>query len=934
MQRIILFVLVCLSSLSMQSQTTIKGRVRDKSTGEAVFSANIIVKGTTNGITTDFEGEFKIQVPELPVTLQISFIGYEMKEVIVREANQRVDVLLNPAQIMIDEAEVVGERISERQKQAPLTVETMDAIAIKEAPSGSFYEGLGNLKGVDLTSASLGFKIINTRGFNSTSPVRSLQLIDGVDNQSPGLNFSLGNFLGSSDLDVKSVDIVAGASSAFFGPGAFNGVINMQTKNPFIFPGLSVSMKVGERSLFEHAFRFAEAIENKDGKDFFAYKLNFYYMQAYDWEAENYDQVDGSLVANDNPGRYNAVNIYGDEYFPANDFSTSAPWNYPGVGTFFRTGYKESEVVDYNTNNMKASASFHLRTKPEEGYDSPELVYAFNIGTGTTVYQGDNRFSLRDIVFFQNRIEFKKENKYFIRAYMTKEDAGRSYDPYATSLRLQEEARSNEDWAQVYIKYWADSIENQLIDMGFPQLQIDPGPPFQIVFDYDSLDSWMNFYNDSLTYFHGLVENWTNNGSANVPGAGNIGFLTPGTDAFNQAFQRITSANNNDEFGGTRFFDRSALYHVHGEYTFEPTFIDQIKVGANGRLYKPNSDGTIFSDTSGTRITNSEWGAYVGVEQKLKADRIILSATVRADKNQNFDLIVSPAASLVWRPRENDYLRASFSSALRNPTLADQYLDLNVGPAILRGNLQGVDSLITLESFTNYRSSLNTDTIEYFNIDAIRPEQVRTFEIGYRTTIGKKLYADAGYYFSSYTNFIGFNIGLDADFDAATGLPTDIQAYRYSANSKNNVRTQGFSIGLNYYLSDIFGISGNYSWNKLVKVDENDPIIPAFNTPEHKYNLSFSARDIKSNLGAGNLFGFSVNYKWVQGFIFEGSPQFTGFVPSYDLVDAQMNYYVKYISTTFKIGASNLLNNKQYQTYGGPRIGRLAYFSILYDLGK
>lgn len=934
MQRFYLLVLLCVLSLSAISQSTIKGKVRDKATGEPIFSANVIVKGTTTGITSDFEGEFKIQVDKLPVTLQISFIGYEPKEVVVSEANQRVDVLLASAQILIDAAEIVGERISDKQKQAPLTVETMDAIAIKEAPSGSFYEGLGNLKGVDLTSASLGFKIINTRGFNSTSPVRSLQLIDGVDNQSPGLNFSLGNFLGSSDLDVKSVDIVAGASSAFYGPGAFNGVVNMQTKNPFIFPGLSVSMKVGERSLFEHAFRFAEAIKNKEGKDFFAYKLNFYFMQAYDWEAENYDQVDGSLVPNNNPGRYNAVNIYGDEYFPANDFSTSAPWNYPGVGTFFRTGYKESDVVNYNTDNTKASASFHLRTKPEEGFDSPELVYAFNIGTGTTVYQGDNRFSLRDIVFFQNRIEFKKENKYFIRAYMTKEDAGRSYDPYATSLRLQEEARSNEDWAQVYIKYWNDSIEDQLIDMGFPQLEIDPGPPFQIVFDYDSLDSWMNFYNDSLTYFHNLVENWTNNGTANVPGVGNLGYLTPGTDAFNQAFQRITSAKNNDEFGGTRFFDRSALYHVHGEYTFEPTFVDRIKVGANGRLYKPNSDGTIFSDTANTSITNSEFGTYLGVEQKLKGDRIMLSATVRADKNQNFDLIVSPAASVVWRPRENDYLRASFSSALRNPTLADQYLDLNIGPAILRGNLQGVDSLITLESFTNYRSSLNTDTIEYFNIDAIRPEQVKTFEIGYRTSIGKKMYMDAGYYFSSYSNFIGYNIGLEAKFDDATALPSDIQAYRYSANSKNNVRTQGFSIGLNYYLNDIFGISGNYSWNKLVKVDEDDPIIPAFNTPEHKYNLSFSARDIKSNLGAGNLFGFSVNYKWVQGFIFEGSPQFTGFVPSYDLVDAQVNYLVKQINTTFKLGASNLLNNMQYQTYGGPRIGRLAYFSIVYDLTK
>lgn len=84
-----------------------------------------------------------------------------------------------------------------------------------------------------MTTASLGFKVINTRGFNSTSPVRSLQIIDGVDNQAPGLNFSLGNFLGSSELDVLKVDIVVGASGAYYGPNAFNGVISMETKSPF-----------------------------------------------------------------------------------------------------------------------------------------------------------------------------------------------------------------------------------------------------------------------------------------------------------------------------------------------------------------------------------------------------------------------------------------------------------------------------------------------------------------------------------------------------------------------------------------------------------------------------------------------------------------------------------------------------------------------------
>ncbi len=925
--------LLCTLATALFCQTNVRGKVRDQATGEPVFMANVIIKGTTTGVTTDFEGEFKMKIDNFPATLQVSFIGYAMKEVIVTRDDDRIEVFLESDQIMLEEARVVGERISERQKQAPLTVETMDAIAIKEAASGNFYEGLGNLKGVDMTSASLGFKVINTRGFNSTSPVRSLQLIDGVDNQSPGLNFSLGNFLGASDLDVRSVDIVAGASSAFFGPGAFNGVINMETKNPFLTPGLSLSVKAGERSLFEHAVRYAEVIQNKKGEDFVAFKFNFYSMQARDWEADNYDPADDSGVPSNNPGRFNAVNIYGDEYYPAMDFSSAAPWNYPGLGTFFRTGYRESDMVDYNTNNLKANFAVHMRTKPEETYDSPELIYAFNLGNGTTVYQGDNRFSLRDIVFWQNRLEYRKANKFFIRAYATQENAGNSYDPYATSLRMLEEARDPNEWAQVYVKYWQDSIASQVNALGFPQLTFNPDGPPTFLFDFDAADQFIDDNNAILTQYHAMVESWTNSGNAGIPGISGTGYFAPGSPEFEEAFMRYTRSKNNELEGGTRFFDRSALYHVHGEYIFEPSFVDQIRVGGNGRMYRPDSDGTIFEDTAGVRIVNREIGAYLGIEQKFRDDRYIVSGTIRVDKNENFDAVFSPALSLVVKPGEFDYLRFSFSSALRNPTLADQYLFLDVGPAILSGNLNGVSNLITLESFGDYRNTLDSDTLRYFDIDPIRPEQVQTFEVGYRTTLLKKLYLDAGYYFSSYTNFIGFNIGIDADF-GTSGLPTDLQVYRYSANSVNQVQTQGASIGLNYYIDDHFALSGNYSWNRLTKADEDDPIIPAFNTPENKFNLTFSARELKIKSNPGNYWGFGVNYKWIQGFLFEGSPQFTGFVPSYSLLDAQANYYVNAINTTFKIGASNLLNNMQFQTYGGPRIGRLAYFSILYELGK
>ena len=361
-------------------------------------------------------------------------------------------------------------------------------------------------------------------------------------------------------------------------------------------------------------------------------------------------------------------------------------------------------------------------------------------------------------------------------------------------------------------------------------------------------------------------------------------------------------------------------------------------MGGNYRRYTPWSDGTIFSDTTNERIVNQEVGFYTGIKRRFLQDRLIATATIRADKNQNFDWVYSPAASFVFSPREQDYLRVSFSSALRNPTLADQYLWLDVGPATLVGNLGGADSLITVSSFIDFRNSanaasgqysLNRDTLVYFDIDPIRPERVKTFEIGYRTTLGEKVYVDAGYYFSIYQNFIGYNIGLDALFIGNEQSPRAVDVYRYAANSTSEVQTQGASIGLNYYLDNNFMLAGNYSWNELVKTDVNDPIIPAFNTPKHKYNLSLTARDLK--LKGKSTWGFGVNYKWIQGFVFEGSPQFTGFVPTYDLLDAQVNANFQKLNTTLKLGGSNLLQNIHVEAYGGPFVGRMLYASLLYE---
>ena len=220
-----------------------------------------------------------------------------------------------------------------------------------------------------------------------------------------------------------------------------------------------------------------------------------------------------------------------------------------------------------------------------------------------------------------------------------------------------------------------------------------------------------------------------------------------------------------------------------------------------------------------------------------------------------------------------------------------------------------------------------------FDIDGVKPEQVRTIEAGYRTTLFDNTYIDAGYYFSMYNNFLGFVIGAKADLDPTSGLPNNVQAFRFAANSDNIVTTQGVAIGVNHYFANYYAFNVNYSWNKLIQAADDDPIIPAFNTPEHKFNVGISGRDLDIIMGGIKVrdVGFKVNYKWIEGFVFEGSPQFTGFIPTYDLLDAQVNFLFRKIDTTMKIGASNVLDNRSFQTYGGPRIGRLAYVSFTYS---
>lgn len=382
------------------------------------------------------------------------------------------------------------------------------------------------------------------------------------------------------------------------------------------------------------------------------------------------------------------------------------------------------------------------------------------------------------------------------------------------------------------------------------------------------------------------------------------------------------------------FFDRSSLRHIQGQRNIDLNTWGDLYVGGSYRGYTPNSRGTLFSDTGGVRLKVNELGMFVGHKKELGS--FIWNASVRADKNQNFDWLFSPAVSLVYKPNDRTVWRAGLTSAIRNPTLQDQYLYYNVGRALLLGNLNGYDSLVTLDNVSEFLGASPQDRAtwvwDYYSIAGVRPEQVRSVEIGYRDTWWERVYIDATYYYSWYEDFIGYHVALKID-DNPGGSAADrlrsAQAYRIASNAQELVTTQGLSVGANYYFKR-YTLSGNYSWNVLNSGAE-DPIIPAYNTPAHKYNLSLAGRDMPWKLEKGQV-GFLVSHKWVQGFLFEGSPQFTGSIPSYRLTDAQISWTSDEGDWGVKLGASNVFNRKVVQVYGGPAVGRLMYLSTTVDL--
>ncbi len=524
-----------------------------------------------------------------------------------------------------------------------------------------------------------------------------------------------------------------------------------------------------------------------------------------------------------------------------------------------------------------------------------------------------------------------------MRGYTTTEDGGQSYDMLFTAINVNRAWKSDETWFGTYAANYAGAVGN-------------PQSPL---------------YNNSA------------GAHAYARAQADVGRLMPGTSAFKSAFNSVIAEP--DVLSGSKLVDNSKIYHSDANYNFKDVIqFAEIQVGGSFREYQLNSNGRIYTDANGP-IHYNEYGIYTQLMKKFVDERLKFTGSIRYDKSQNFKGSYSPRLSLVYAAGENKHhnIRASFQTGFRNPTTQDQYIGFNVGNAVLIGsapdNLTRYSEILPVNTVVGqslnggttkqmtgeeaYGNSYIASTVQAFaalapsnpvaasallrkaNVNYVKPERVKAFELGYRSYVNKMSIDVSGYY-NIYNDFIG-NLTVISPYygivqDAPNPLagPTDpgaqtlhalqndnFRAYQLYTNTDVEIKSFGFGLGLSRKVYKDYEIGVNYNYAEFSFDQSKDPSFEAgFNTPKHRVKASIGNEKLFKN------FGFNVSGRWNTSYKWE-SAMVDGMVQSATVIDAQMNYSIPTLKSTFKVAVANIGGKEYMQVLGAGLIGQQYFVS-------
>ncbi|WP_018618684.1 TonB-dependent receptor plug domain-containing protein [Spirosoma luteum] len=820
--------------------------------------------------------------------------------------------------VQLNEIVITASRVPESILKSPVSIELLDSRQIQLSAQPSYFDAIENLKGVQLLTSSMGFKVYNTRGFANPTNVRFVQLVDGIDNQAPHIGAPIANALAPPDLDIQRVEIVPGAASALYGLNALNGLAQLITKDPFSSPGLSFSQKTGVNHLndprisakaySETSVRYARTVGSR-----FAFKVNLTYQRGYDWIASDATDLNPNantslgLTGASNPGS-DLVNKYGDES-PNRQTLTLNGKKY----VVSRTGYFENETTDLSLRNLRGDAAVFWRIRP-----SLTISYQYKAATLDNVYQRTNRFRLDNYMLDQHSLTLESPSVH-VRVYRTHENTGDSYNIRSMAENIDRSFKTNSQWFSDFSsQFSASTAAGQAV-------------------------------NDALQSARSTAD---------------AGRPEPGSVVFNDQVAKLRTINNWDV--GAALQVKSWMYHAEGQV--EPTRVlwagfrqktgISLLAGLDYRRYVVFPDGNYFinPDRTSNDLIYDKTGGFVQVSRSFFGEQLKLSGSLRVDKNRYFDAKVNPRISAVFTPVEDHAVRVSYQTGYRFPSLFEAFSNVNSGGVKRIGGLKIMSQGIFEQSYFRnsidaFQAAINTDvnTNKLSSTQAIqknkellksntytylKPEQVNSIELGYRGLFfDRKLYIDVDFYYNVYHNFIAqveANIPKGSNPDSLAYYLADRNQqdrYRLWTNSKTTVYNYGSGVGVRYSAGRDWVFSGNASLAQLARSDQGDGLEEAFNTPKWITNISISNPAIYQNVG------FSITYKYQSAFLWQSSLA-AGIVPAIKTFDAQISYTVPtsnrvFGPLSFKVGGTNLLN-RPYTTFtAGPSVGGFYYTTVV-----
>jgi iron complex outermembrane receptor protein len=813
---------------------------------------------------------------------------------------------------------VLASRKPEALVAAPTSIQQASRNMLENSPSASFFDALAYVKGVQMITPSMGFRIVNTRGFNNTTNVRFVQLVDGLDVQSPHIGSPIGNAMGPSDLDIEKVEVLPGLAATMYGMNAINGLADFATRDPFKTPGVSFSQKTGlslrdqatrQAGLFtESSVRYASVLNNR-----WAFKINFTHMQGQDWMA--YDRTDLSPMLNASAGitgqnnpAADPVNGYGNESANRRTLSLGGK-NY----VVARTGYYEREVVDYGLRNLKGD--IQLKWRNQRG---GLFSYTARLAGLNNVYQRANRFRLEDYLIMQHAMQFVRRS-FSGKVYYNAEQTGRSYNLRSMAENLDRFSKTDADWFADYA-----SAFNQLNDG-----QKTPA----------ALHAGARAYADRSR-------------------------LIPGTDAFNQARNRLQGINNWDS--GAALNVRAAFLQADVQWSLTDRSLQMLRekagielmAGADFRQYFTKPDGNYFINPVPSKSTEDllykKFGAFASIQKSIDQDKWKIGFVVRADKNDYFRTYFSPRVTTVWRPNSQTTYRLNAGLGYRFPIIFEAFSNVNSGgvkrvgglPVMsngifengwLQSSISAFQAAVVADMNRNGRSreqaiSSNAGLLKKNPYTYLSPEQVTTFEAGFRKIFWKgRMLLDADAYLSTYRDFIAqvnINVPLRNVRDSVAFLLYDKSGqkpYRMWTNSTSIVRNHGFSLGLTYRQPGSLLFSMNINYTRLTIREKQDGLEDGFNSPPWSCATTISTNEWRKRWRAGISWRWQDSFQWVSFLV-------SGQVPAFQSFDAFWEYRIPLRPISLKWGANNLINHSYRSFLGGPSVGGFYYMNLTFGV--